>query len=72
MVDVSTYWTLHGDSTYKTSNSAGSVKLPIEAMERDEPPDGDFINLLPPTIIAYNMVEKKWCKCEKQIPQVKT
>jgi hypothetical protein len=65
MVDVSAYWTLHSDSSDKLTplyTPAGPIKVGAKAMESDEPPDGGFVYLLPPTIRGYNMVEKKWSK----------
>ena len=65
MVDVSAYWTLHSEAISPIGPAIintlpGAIKLPAKAMESDVPPEGDFVNLLPPTIRGYNMVEKKW------------
>jgi hypothetical protein len=67
MVDVSAYWTLHSDSVSEMSpeyinTQPGMIKLGAKAMESDEPPDDNFVYLLPPTTRGYNMVEKKWSK----------
>jgi len=66
MVDVSTYRTVHSDSIEIALDSMvpkrAPIKLSAKAMESDDPPEGEFIYLLPPSIYGFNMVEKKWRK----------
>jgi hypothetical protein len=33
-----------------------------EAMEKDEPPEGDFLALLPPNIHVFDLEDKTWSK----------
>ncbi len=52
---MATYWKIH-------SNKRGE---PFEdqlgdAMNEEEPPEGNLLLLLPPNIYGFNMQEKKW------------
>jgi hypothetical protein len=53
MIDMSAYKKLHPTSSLE--DHIGSEK-----MARDDPPDGDFLLLLPPKIKGYNLRRKKW------------
>ncbi|KAI9869908.1 MAG: hypothetical protein M1830_004937 [Pleopsidium flavum] len=58
MIDTTTYRKMHPDAA--KSNPQLRDDLGPKALERDEPPDGDFVMLLPPNIFGFNMQEKKW------------
>jgi hypothetical protein len=66
MVDVATHKTLHSNRlapfppAMSNVHSSTTTKLSSEVVARDQPPEGDFIYLLPPTIFGFNMIEKKW------------
>jgi hypothetical protein len=55
MIDVATYWKIHSDKRLPPF-----VDQLGGAMAQDEPPEGNFIFLLPPNIFGFNMQEKKW------------
>ena len=60
MIDIYTYKTLHASSTLANRNLRADLNK--ETMARNEPPEGDFVLLVPPTIIGYNLRLKKWGK----------
>lgn len=55
MVDVATYWKIHSNQRNETYEDQLG-----DAMNEDEPPEGNFLLLLPPSIYGFNMQEKKW------------
>ena len=57
MVDTATYKEMH-DSDEDPIMS----ELSDEQLQSDEPPDGDFVLLLPHTIRGYGFHNKKWSK----------
>jgi hypothetical protein len=59
MVDNTTYKQLHQDSTEVEPEVDD---LGQEAMDREDPPDGPFILLLPASTRGYGMHDKKWSK----------
>jgi hypothetical protein len=57
MIDIATYKRMHpGNSMNISQFEENSIAA------QDEPPGGDFLSLLPPTVLGFNMQEKKWCK----------
>ncbi|KAI9876054.1 MAG: hypothetical protein M1830_007447 [Pleopsidium flavum] len=58
MIDTTTYKKMHPDAVI--SNFLLRDDLGPKVLEQDEPPDGDFVMLLPPNIFGFNMQEKKW------------
>jgi hypothetical protein len=61
MIDTTTYKRMHPPEPGKTDQLLND-ELGTEVMERDEPPEGNFVLLLPPTIYGFNMQEKTWSK----------
>ena len=58
MIDIDTYKTLHAESTLSRRGLHGD--LDKETMAKDEPPDGDVMLVVPPTITGYHLRQKKW------------
>ncbi|KAI9654671.1 MAG: hypothetical protein M1821_005878 [Bathelium mastoideum] len=58
MIDYGTYRELHKESAVFATESRDD--LPAGAMDKDEPPDGPFIFLLPAIIDGFAMQDKKW------------
>lgn len=68
MVDMKVYGELHkskGSPVFSESKDA----LGLEALQRDNPPDENFIFLAPPTIKGFNLKRKKWL--DLQIDKIK-
>ena len=59
MIDLKTYSSLHKENVYPSRTSLMD-ELGPEAMARDEPPDEQFVLLLPLKIKGYNLRRKKW------------
>ncbi|PYH70187.1 ATP-binding protein [Aspergillus vadensis CBS 113365] len=57
-VDISTYRKLHPDTTINRSHLRADIGR--REMSRDEPPQGLYLLLFPPTIVGYNMLHKTW------------
>lgn len=56
MVDMVTYRELHPeDDPYEEREY-----LDDDAMEAEEPPSGNFVYLLPPTVQGFGFQDKKW------------
>ena len=57
MIDLTTYYKMYPDK---------KPKLPLrdelgpDAMDSEEPPDGDFVLLLPTNVRGFNLTEKNW------------
>lgn len=61
MIDYETYRELHPEAAAFQDNTA-STDLSAAEMEKDDPPAGSFVYLLPHTIDAFAIQEKKWSK----------
>ncbi|KAI9738381.1 MAG: hypothetical protein M1834_008884 [Cirrosporium novae-zelandiae] len=61
MIDIFTYRKMHPSKDRRLRNDLGP-----EAMEFEEPPDEEFLLLLPTDVLGYNMQEKKWVKLQVQ------
>lgn len=61
MIDLSTYQVLHKNDILRFSPLRGTIGeiLPKEAMESNNPPDKDFVFLLPPKIKGFNLRTNK-------------
>lgn len=59
MVDMSTLrqFTTDGQSSNRLKDELGPA-----IMRSDEPPGGDFVLLLPSTIMGFDMQDKRWSK----------
>ncbi|EPE33628.1 P-loop containing nucleoside triphosphate hydrolase [Glarea lozoyensis ATCC 20868] len=55
MVDIATYKRMHPGNSMNISQFEDN-----SIVSQDEPPGGDFLSLLPPTVLGFNMQEKKW------------
>jgi hypothetical protein len=64
MVDVMTF-----RSTTRSDHELNKLKLTDElgsaALNSDSPPRGHFLYLLPPTMMGFNIVDKKWSKASR-------
>ena len=58
MIDITTYKKMHPEAAI--SNKLLRNYLEPKVMDSEEPPDGDFLLLLPPNIFGFDMLEKKW------------
>jgi hypothetical protein len=58
MIDITTYKKMHADSAVSKRHLRDD--LGPEAMAQDAPPGENFLLLLPPSILGFNMQEKKW------------
>ena len=47
---------------HQPSQNRVPISLAQKLLRMRNPPEGDFIYLLPLTIFGYNMIEKKWGK----------
>lgn len=67
LVDVRTYWTMHGSEKNKDELYVLHRDEPDEldeldgrTMSCDDPPEGNFVYLLPANIYGFDMQEKNW------------
>ncbi|KAI1451691.1 hypothetical protein F4805DRAFT_473407 [Annulohypoxylon moriforme] len=60
MIDLKTYRSLYDKNRILEHKGMILKELDEETMSKDEPPDGDFKLLLPPTIKGFNLRKKKW------------
>ncbi|KAL7934584.1 AAA family ATPase [Trichoderma chlorosporum] len=58
IVDLAMYRELHKSPLY--NNASRPQFIGAEAMQREHPPDGNFIYLAPPTTKGYNLKRKNW------------
>jgi hypothetical protein len=64
MVDLRTYQKMHQQQHLRLSAPQDiDHTLDQEEMDADEPPEGNFIFLLPRTVSGFNMQAKQWGKC---------
>lgn len=63
MIDMETFNALHGEED-EARNQADTLPwrgdLGQEQLQAEDPPHGNFILLLPPTIKAFRFHDKKW------------
>ena len=59
MVDMNMYWEMHPEES--SSRSTGD-DLGQDAMTKEQPPDEDFLFLMPPTITGFGLHDKVWSK----------
>lgn len=64
MVDLATYQKMHQQSQHirDADDYPGEEKLSQEQMDSDDPPEGNFLLLLPATVRGFNMQAKQWGK----------
>jgi hypothetical protein len=60
MIDISAYYKMHPKAQRLIGNSNDADKLSDEDMSKDQPPEGDFLLLLPSNIFGFHMQEKRW------------
>ena len=58
MIDIKIYQHLHPDKI-QSGSSTGDQQSRIN-MDSDEPPEGVFRSLLPPTVLGFGFHDKKW------------
>jgi hypothetical protein len=59
MVDMVTYGELHPDNDPLEEREY----LDDDAMEAEEPPNANFVSLLPSTVHGFGFQDKKWRGC---------
>ena len=57
MIDINAYQTMH---KHRLGKKEEENALSSEAMDNDQPPDGDFALILPSNIYGFHMQDKKW------------
>ena len=60
MVDFNTYRKMHSSAAVFKHKAKSSDILPLDAMEKDEPPDDQFLLLLPANVWGFSLQDKKW------------
>ncbi|CAG8984024.1 hypothetical protein HYALB_00002964 [Hymenoscyphus albidus] len=61
MVDLRTYQKMHqGQPIRQSFEYARDEKVSQEEMDAEDPPEGNFIFLLPQTVSGFNMQAKQW------------
>jgi hypothetical protein len=62
MVDLRTYQKMHHSSQHlrHTDEFLNDQKLSQEDMDAEDPPEGNFILLLPQTVSGFNTQTKQW------------
>lgn len=68
MVDMGMYTTYHSNDDNQEEAPTSTQTLAYEVMCRDEPPCGQFLLLLPPTIFGFGMHDKKWSELPPPSP----
>lgn len=58
MVDVITYKMMHRPDDQPATHN----ELSDDVFEKEEPPEGSFVLMLPPTIKGFSFRSKKWGK----------
>ena len=61
MIDTVTYHELHEKAASQRAENS-TTRLSQELMDSETPPEGSFVLLLPPRILAFGMHDKKWSK----------
>jgi hypothetical protein len=59
MVDFMTYKRMHPREA-SIMEPPPQFRLTAEEMGRDEPPEGNFVLLLPANVYGFNLLDKKW------------
>jgi hypothetical protein len=60
MIDISAFQKMHPESRKIHTGYHPNSTLSQEETDADEPPEGDFLLLLPRQIYGFHMQEKKW------------
>ena len=60
MIDISAYKKMHPEKRKASEPKPVRRTLEEALANADDPPEGDFLLLLPPNIYGFNMQEKKW------------
>ncbi|KAF4634163.1 hypothetical protein G7Y89_g3947 [Cudoniella acicularis] len=59
MVDITAFRQMHPEKNFPSNNPQES-SFEIQLKDMVEPPEGDFLQLLPPNVYGFHMQEKKW------------
>ena len=58
MVDIATYKKMHPDAAISRSEMRDDIE--VGGMALDQPSNKEYLLLMPPKVLGYNMKEKKW------------